>query len=266
MNILNELWLLFVALWNTGNRWARIAIAFFAGWPVVMIMAAISYRPAVPYVALLPLVALVALFIIWIDPLIIAVVAAFANGRKLLMAFVTGITVELLIGIFLTFVPVGNKPSLVAPLLLVSITLALMSASGIKSSKAKKALYVLVFFFVFGMFLPRTFEKKVVPIPEKLDSTLSGEAQSQPAVYKVLPAEAFTVNAGEKKNTVTVGPGTHHVIDSTQDFIAVSTKPDGSEVEYKMSAGRTSWNGAAPKGFLIVKGIQDGTELKIKEN
>lgn len=42
MQTLQELWQLFVALWNTGNRWARWAIAILTLWPFVLVTVALG--------------------------------------------------------------------------------------------------------------------------------------------------------------------------------------------------------------------------------
>lgn len=77
------------------------------------------------------------------------------------------------------------------------------------------------------------------------------------------PIEEFFLKVGEVVQTVEAGPGTHHRIQSDKKFIAVAIQQDGSERKYEMPSGTSYWNGAAPWGRLLLKGVEDGTRVKI---
>lgn len=155
ITLLQEIWGVVVALWNTGNRWVRWAIAIIASWPLLMIYFSISPASAlVPYTALLPLFAVILLFIAWLDPLVVVAIAAFPKGRTVLKWLAGIIAVELIIGIYLSVVPVINNPALVPLLILIVAAMVFLFISPIKNKWTKRILYALVVIITLSFFFP----------------------------------------------------------------------------------------------------------------
>lgn len=122
MNTFEEIWNFFLDLWDTGNFWVRIAIVMLIAWPIAIFLAALLFSSQwlTAIVALIPLFALFLFLFAFIDPLVWAVVAQFEGGRKAIRWLGAIIGIELLIGVLLSIVPVGNDRKLL-PLLLLSI-------------------------------------------------------------------------------------------------------------------------------------------------
>jgi len=158
IQLFQEIWAIIVAIWNTGNRWARWAIAVFISWPLMMVHFSIFFPAFVPYVTLFPLFAIAILFIAWLDPLVVAAIATFSVGRRALRWLLAIIVVELMIGIYLSVVPIIKKPGLLPILILVVIAIAFIRLSPIKTKWVRTILYALVVIITLGFWLPNTME------------------------------------------------------------------------------------------------------------
>ncbi len=99
------------AVWNEGNYWARYVILTMLFFPVVI--AAISLFGSFVLTSLvalvLPVVAIIALFWFWRDPLILAVLAGFPWGRQILRFAAWMLAAEIGIGIIFSAVPIANN-------------------------------------------------------------------------------------------------------------------------------------------------------------
>lgn len=122
---MGQAWEVVIDLWETGNWWARAAIISVLGPPLVALLFALKGLNAVAMaVALIPLLALVFVPLALIDPMVIGVVAGAlglhptaASIRQWLARWIPlYIGSVLTYGVYLFFVPIGNNPVLVLPL------------------------------------------------------------------------------------------------------------------------------------------------------
>lgn len=151
METLEAIWAVLTALWNTGNRWARIAIAVIVLWPLLLIVVAMAGIPALTsFLALAPIAAILLLIFAFFDPLLIAAVATFPQGRKILRWIVMLISVELIIGVYCSVVPVWNDRGLIPLAFLVAVVLLLLSFfAGVFGQRVLKVtIYILLLLFV----------------------------------------------------------------------------------------------------------------------
>jgi hypothetical protein len=124
------------AVWNEGDRLLRWGIGIAISWPVVVALAAILGMPAfTAVVTLLPLAGGAVLLIGFFDPMIPAMVAAFPHGRQLLRWIAAIIQVELAFGVYLSIVPVSNRPRYVPLVLLACPTLFSSAQAGFRARR-----------------------------------------------------------------------------------------------------------------------------------
>lgn len=143
MNMLQELWAIFVALWNTGNRWLRNGLTLVLFWPIaIAISALIGYPAIVAIVAMIPIMAIVFLFIAFIDPLVLAAVALVKSGRTALAWLAGIVAAELIIGVYFSLVPVWNDRELIPVMLLIAVTFFFL-AIGTQGKLKKMAISIL---------------------------------------------------------------------------------------------------------------------------
>ncbi len=261
MNTLQELWAIFVALWNTGNRIARAAILLIVLWPILICGVALIGSPAVTSIAaLIPVVAIAFSIIAAIDPIIIAVVAAFKKGRTVLAWIATIIAAELVLGVYFSIVPVWNDRGLVPVVVLVAVAIFFL-AIGTKgriqktaiSAMALIAIILTIIFFLGGRDKAAgKFESKPLKI------TNAGAS-----VAAISPIEEFYLQVGKEIQTVVVSSGTHHRLESDKPFIALSWDSVVGIKEYEMPTGVSYWNGTGSIGRLGLKGIQPDTLIRI---
>lgn len=249
-----------VDLWETGNWWARAAIVFVFVPPVVALLLALAgFRVLAAAMSLTPLLVLAFVPLAMIDPLVIAVVAGALGLHPTATAvrqwlarwvpFYLGAMMTL--GVYLYFVPISNDPSLVVPLIGAISAVGVFAVAGrrgIACFFATVAIGITVAFF-FGSKKAEE-GKKVVAAEEKVG------------------VEEFSLNAGEERFTVLVGPGTQHRILANKPWVALARddhgtyrRPEGNYRPYEMPAGPSVWNGGPPAGPLLVKGVEDGTTL-----
>lgn len=144
METLRAVWAIIAAVWNTGNRLARWAIVIIALWPFLLVVVALAGIPLLTsLLALLPIVALLLLILASLDPLIIMAIGAFPQGRVCLRWIATIIGTELIVGVYLSVVPVWQDRGLV-PLLVLIITAVLFFSIGIQGKWVKKAVGILI--------------------------------------------------------------------------------------------------------------------------
>ncbi len=124
MNSLQELWAIFVALWNTGNRLIRYAILLMTGWSIAIAVIATAGSPmATAIVAMIPLVAGILMATAFMDPLVFALIGAFNFGRKAMKLIAAIIAAELVIGIYFSVVPVWNDKELIPVIVLIAVSI-----------------------------------------------------------------------------------------------------------------------------------------------
>lgn len=121
MNSIIWLWEIVVGLWNTANYFTRLAILIIVGWPIVMILLAVTVGVGMSAAAIIPAVALIALLIARLDPMVIALIAAF-GGEKVIRWLFTIIGLELTVGFYFSVIPVKNDPELLFLLILAVLT------------------------------------------------------------------------------------------------------------------------------------------------
>ena len=248
-------------LWNTGNWWARAAIVSVFVPPLVALLFAFrGLNPVATAVALTPLLALIFVPLAMIDPFVIVAVAGVlglhptvAAVRQWLARWIPlYIGSVLAYGVYLFFVPIGNNPVLVLPLVGAVGAAAFLKLGGAPRPAVRFFGWVafaitIAFFFTGG----REAKAKV-------------EAAEPVAAVESARGPEFTVNTGEEEVTTIVGPGTFHRIQANKDWIALSRLPDGSYREYRMRAGASSWKGGTPEGLLRVRGVENGTTLRFE--
>lgn len=125
-----------LALGTRAGNWLRIAIVFLIVWPIGMLCnGMLPYHLAVvwtPIVTLAPLVALVALVIIFTNPLAFAALAAIVltpMGNRVLRGISAIIGVELLVGIYFSIIPISYDRRLVPLLVLVAVAFSFLRFS-----------------------------------------------------------------------------------------------------------------------------------------
>lgn len=159
LNLFAEIWNWVLDIWDTGNHWARWAIAIFILWPIVVVLAALlpsaAARIIVPIIALLPVIAIAFLLIAVIDPLVIGAIAVFQGGRRALRFVGAVIGVELAFGLYLAILPVGNWRGLVPILLLTAIALPLLHlVPGVWGRWMRRFAIIVLVFVTFLSFFP----------------------------------------------------------------------------------------------------------------
>ena len=242
--LLQEIWAIIVVFWNTGNRWIRWALVIFMSWPVATIISAISVPLLVPYIALLPLFTIVLLFIAWLDPLVVVAIAAFPKGRMALKWLAGIIAVELVIGIYLSVVPVINNPVLVPLLILVITAMVFLFISPIKNKWAKRILYVLVVIITIIFFLPNTMKaikEKGKRWDERTAISLLEEKPKQPTTAQPRVAEV--------ERSICEGPAMYEFAGKTE--ISVPIRPEcwsgwidipTDVAYYEINSGAEGWH------------------------
>lgn len=111
--------------------WMRLGIAVVVAWPFLMAAAAMIGVPSLTaLVSLLPILALVIWAIVRFDPTMAAHLASTERALPIWERIRTVVLVELVIGAYLTFVPVKTSPFVLVQLALVVAILALSQAGG----------------------------------------------------------------------------------------------------------------------------------------
>jgi hypothetical protein len=106
-NAWSALWDLVLDLWESGNVYAQIGIALVVGWTLLTFLVSLSgNQMLIAIAALIPLLGVFA--IIFAQPLLWGVVASFSKGRAVLARGIGIVGFELLLGVALAFVPMGN--------------------------------------------------------------------------------------------------------------------------------------------------------------
>jgi hypothetical protein len=157
MDALHELGRILAALYRIGNRWLTMAIWMAISWPAMVILFAVAIPPSplrMTVVALVSILPLFALFAIAMRaPLLWVAAAAIPTGRRAILWLIGFLGVELLIGTYLTLVPVSSNRNLVLPLLLIGVAFALLKIAG-WASWARTILVIIAIgitlFFLFG--------------------------------------------------------------------------------------------------------------------
>lgn len=149
---MGQAWELFVDLWETGNRWARQAILLVLVTPLVALAFALfGFRALATATALTALLAPVFMLLALIDPMVVIVVAvalgleptATAVRRWLARWISLYIGSVLAYGVYLFFVPIGNNPVLVLPLIAAVGAMALFAISGARGTVVRWTTYIL---------------------------------------------------------------------------------------------------------------------------
>ena len=133
MNTLHELGNLCVVLWEQGNlwasRWLRIMIVLVFIWPIVMIGTCLTLDKypvvAMFILAVLPLLVFLAWLFCLTNPLILGVIFLLPSTKKPLLLICGALGAEILVGIYLSLVPIALDRGLGLTLILVLVALVL---------------------------------------------------------------------------------------------------------------------------------------------
>lgn len=281
--LLAEVWDFIVDLWDTGNHYIRLAIVLVLGWPIAMTLAVLAgvNGDAAVALALLPAGSLILLLLV-IPPMLPVLLVALPErpfdgvrfldrvrfpsrtqrlrGFKRTLQFLMLVAgIELAVGIYLAGVPVSNDPGLILWLLAFAVVFVLLWFGGVRHKWLTRAfaitfLAITAIFFLGGRQEVRGWKEE----------RQRREIEQIVAAQAALAPKEYTLNAGEERMTVLVGPGTLHRIQANKPWLAVSTLPDGTTREYRHQSGSSSWKGGLPEGLLIVKGVEDGTILRFE--
>lgn len=190
-----QAWEVVIDLWETGNWYARATIVSVFAPPLIALLLALrGLNVFAMAVALIPLLALVFVPLALLDPLVI-VVAAGALGlhptaaaiRQWLARWIPFyIGSVLTYGVYLFFVPIGNNPVLVLPLIGVVGAMTFFAISSVRGTVvqwttralAVIAIVITVAFFFSGRGRERTVETQAqtveaeaqAPAPPSVDS------------------------------------------------------------------------------------------------
>lgn len=253
-----------IDLWETGNWWARAAIVSVFVPPLVALLFALGgLNPIATAMALTPLLALVFVPLALIDPMVIGVAAgalglhptAAAIRQWLARWIPLYIGSVLAYGVYLFFVPVSNNRLLVLPLIGAVGAMAFFAISGVRGTVVRWATRVLAVIAI------------VITIAFFFSGKKEAGAQAREPVAAVQIAprvEEFTLNTGEEKPTVLVGPGTIHRVQANKAWVGIGAQPDGKVLEYPMPAGSSRWGGSEPEDLFWVRGVEDGTTLRFE--
>lgn len=244
-----ESWEFLHDIYDTGNFWARVAIALIVGWFVVLVISALIPLPAWP-LAILPLFAAVAL--LFALPTAIAVAAAIPQTRGVLRWLATLLAIQLTVGLYFAGVPVSADRGLVPVLVIAAAALALFALGAGRSPVSANwlmSILMLTIVVLTAIFFAGGRQK------------LRQQFAAPPAIAQPR-AEEFTCQAGEEVLTALVGPGSFHRIQANKPFVAVVR---AAGAEYPMPAGFSSWVGGPPEGLLRVRCLHDGTALRFQK-
>jgi len=137
MGTLRILFALLGRLWRTGNFWARIGLTILVSWAVVIpVVAIFGYPVLTAMFTLVVLLAATMLFVAYVDPLIVGVLAAFPGTRQAMRWLATVVGIELGLGVYCSIVPVWKDPELLVIATLVAVTLfflAIGAGGGIRT-------------------------------------------------------------------------------------------------------------------------------------
>lgn len=197
--------------WHTGNFLGKISIIFLVGWPIFLAaFAALGGGTTLTAIlALMPF--LTAVMMLSTFPIIDAAVLANGKGRRIFKWVMAIIGVELVIGIYLSVVPVSNDAGLVPTLILVLAAILVIQLSG-KMKRIKTLLWigliVLTIVFIKGG------RDKVLS-----DTKDAPQQTSAPAEYKV--HNGYLVRTGEPQ--VVREADTYKKISRDGDYIEIET-------------------------------------------
>lgn len=136
LNLMRWMRRLLTRYWRISDRWMRGPLIWIIIWPFYLMFVAMNHESGVSaIVAMLPLVPLAILFLI--SPTLTGLAWTVDEGEEILRVLCTIVATELLIGLYFVVVPVENKLELVPVFMLVTITLVLYLAAGVKKAWAK---------------------------------------------------------------------------------------------------------------------------------
>ncbi len=145
---MSEAWQEFAAItgavWRTGNQWARIGIGLVTLWPVALALVSLTGSTTlISLLALVPVGAVLFLFLAAIDPLVVAAAASIGPARRALRWGATIVGSEVMVGVYFSLVPIANDPGL-APLLLAAAAALLFLALGVRGPTVSWLMALLV--------------------------------------------------------------------------------------------------------------------------
>lgn len=152
-NLVRAIW----GLWGIANYWTRWAIFIIVISPVAISVVALwGNIVATSIFALLPIVAITLIFLRYIDPLAVPVLETIPGVKDIVSAGIKGlrkfIAVELLMGVYFTFVPIHRRPDLLVPILLVMVALAALLTTDLKWGWASNILVAILIILTFLTF------------------------------------------------------------------------------------------------------------------
>jgi hypothetical protein len=257
--LLKEIWKILVAFWGTGNRWLRWAIYFFLGWFILMCFtAAIPHPGFKAIVVLLPFLTIVFGCLAFIDPLILAVIAVFPQGRKVIRLILIFIGIELVIGVYVSLVPISKDISLLPVLALTVIAILFLGlVKGKIGVRVTTILFCVVITLTIIFFLGGR-EKAMGRVGNLFSGGVSYSITPYPYEYKLSANQTVYTEVGVDSKT------TLHYW-ASKPFYIVSGKKDGTIEKFWMPKGESTTVGGEVAGPAVLNGLTDGTIVKIKK-
>lgn len=158
-------------IWTKGNKWIRIALAVVLLYPVILIgLTTMGLTPStISWMAfMLALIGMSGIAFVWIDPMLIALIAAFDSGRVALRALSTVVAVELFMAFYLGVLPVGSNRVFI-PLMGLALLMILFSGFAL----GKKAEGVLKFIRFVGFVTVIALSLLTLPGGDKVQAKIS---------------------------------------------------------------------------------------------
>ena len=166
----------FLIFWEAGNYWVRLLTVVAVTWPIAMVTVAILNFKPMTVVPLLTLALIfIALTIFLVAPVGFIALARITRARPVLLYLVFAVVVEILVGIYLSIVPVSTDPELV-PLL----TIIVLAIAGLKIvGKWRWVIAPLVFFAVaISLIFFLGGRHKVMKVVQKAEAAVSQNGPS----------------------------------------------------------------------------------------
>ncbi len=155
---------LIIDLWEIGSRIVRVALFILLAFPFLIMIVAFSGVPwLVATVTMLVLVAMLCAGIVFINPLLIGIVAMNSHIRSGLRRIAEILAIELLVGVYFTLMSSFLSVKVKIIILLLLFTILFLSLAGQKFAKAMRTVLVLVLICVSALsvvsyVMPRIFE------------------------------------------------------------------------------------------------------------
>lgn len=199
--MLREFWRFLDITWHTGNFLGRIFIVFLVGWPILLAYFA-AFGGGTAFTGALAIIPFItATLAISVFPVIDAIALANGKGRKIFKWIMAIVGIELVIGIYVSVVPLSNDAGLVPVLVATFAALLTIYLSGkLKRIRTLLWIFLIVLTIIF-----------IKGGREKISSTANAQQTGAPAQtqyemqngYRIkkpgMPLSAFTIPETSKK-------------------------------------------------------------------